>query len=226
MSRPLLLVAASGLAREVLEVVRDTGSHTPIGFIDDNPKLWGQHVDGLPVLLGGLERVMDEPQAQVLICAGSGRARADIAVRLAGLGLSADRYATLIHPSAQLGSSTTLGTGSIVLAGGVATTGVAIGRHVVLMPRVVLTHDDVLEDFVTVCAGVSLAGNVHVERGAYLGQGALVRERCLIGEWALVGMGAVVLNDVSAGEVWAGNPARCLRAAAATPNNESLTEVG
>jgi len=36
-----------------------------------------------------------------------------------------------------------------------------------------------------------------------------------IGPAALVGMGAVVLNDVPAGEVWAGVPARALTASIA-----------
>ncbi len=66
--------------------------------------------------------------------------------------------------------------------------------------------------FVTVGAGVRLAGGVTVGDGAYLGAGALVREGCRIGPWSLVGMGAVVLDDVPPAEVWVGNPARRLRA--------------
>jgi acetyltransferase-like isoleucine patch superfamily enzyme len=79
------------------------------------------------------------------------------------------------------------------------------------MPRVVLTHDDVVEDYATIAAGVSLAGGVHVERGAYLGAGATVREYVRVGAGSVVGMGSVVLDDIPSGQVWAGNPARHLR---------------
>jgi acetyltransferase-like isoleucine patch superfamily enzyme len=79
------------------------------------------------------------------------------------------------------------------------------------MPQAVFTHDDRLDDFVTIGAGVCLAGTVHVQEGAYLGGGALVRENRTIGPWALIGMGAVVTQDVPGGEVWAGVPARRLR---------------
>jgi acetyltransferase-like isoleucine patch superfamily enzyme len=39
----------------------------------------------------------------------------------------------------------------------------------------------------------------------------LVREKLSIGAGAVVGMGSVVLQDVPAGEVWAGVPARRIR---------------
>jgi acetyltransferase-like isoleucine patch superfamily enzyme len=42
----------------------------------------------------------------------------------------------------------------------------------------------------------------------------------MIGSWSLVGMGSVVLRDVPAGQIWAGNPARYLRPA--TSSDQSL----
>jgi acetyltransferase-like isoleucine patch superfamily enzyme len=98
-----------------------------------------------------------------------------------------------------------------VLAHTTLTASVRVGSHVAIMPHVTLTHDDQIEDFVTIASGVRLGGGVRVGFGAYLGAGALVREGVSIGAGALVGMGAVVLRDVPPGEVWAGSPARRLR---------------
>ena len=108
--------------------------------------------------------------------------------------------------------------------GGVAhcvlTAAVRVGAHVAVMPQVVLTHDDVVEDFATLASGVRLGGGARLERGAYVGSGALVREGTTVGAWALSGMGSAVLGDVPPGEVWVGSPARRLRAADAPALDE------
>jgi serine acetyltransferase len=75
------------------------------------------------------------------------------------------------------------------------------------MPGVTFTHDDVVADFATFAAGVSLGGGVRVGRAAYLGMNASVRERLTIGDRATIGMGAAVLADVPDGETWVGVPA-------------------
>jgi sugar O-acyltransferase (sialic acid O-acetyltransferase NeuD family) len=213
---PLVLVGAGGFGRESAELVRALNAAGPeprwqlLGFLDDDEELWGRSVSGTRVL-GGIDALADLPTARVVLCTGQPanfRSKQRIAERL---GLEPERYATLVHPSAVLPESCRVGHGTVVLAGCVATTDVEIGAHVGAMPQAVFTHDDRLEDFVTVGAGVRVAGMVHVGEGAYLGSGCVIRESLTIGPWALVGMGAVVTRDVPGGEVWAGSPARFLR---------------
>jgi len=116
------------------------------------------------------------------------------------LGLIDDRFATLVHPSCAIAPSTVIGSGSILLAGVVATADVELGRHVVAMPNTVFTHDDRVGDFVTFGAHALVAGRVSIGAGTYIGAGAKVRESLTIGAGALVGMGSVVTHDIPAGE--------------------------
>jgi sugar O-acyltransferase (sialic acid O-acetyltransferase NeuD family) len=204
----LVLVAASGLAREVLAVPGVRERYGAVCLLDDDVALQGTRVSGCAVLRGGLERAASLDEARFLVCAGSGRARRAIALRLLGLGIRPEDYARVVHPSVSLPDSCEVGAGSILLAHVSLTADVHVGRHVVAMPGVTLTHDDVVGDFATLCAGVSLGGSVRVGEAAYVGMNASVREHTAIGAGATLGMGAALLEDLPAGETWVGAPAR------------------
>jgi sugar O-acyltransferase (sialic acid O-acetyltransferase NeuD family) len=221
---PLVLVGSGGFGRETAEVVRainaaaapDSPRWQLLGFLDDDERRWGKPVSGTPVI-GGIDEVHALPDAAVVVCTGHPRCFTSKKRIVGRLGLGPERYATLVHPAAVVPPSCALGGGTVVLAGVVATADVRVGAHVGLMPHVVLTHDDRLEDYVTAGAGVRVAGAVHVREGAYLGSGCMIREGVTVGPWALVGMGAVVTRDVPGGEVWSGVPARFARPVASTP---------
>ncbi len=213
-SSELLIVGAGGFARETAQAVAAINAVRPtwrlLGFLDDDPLLHGRRVDGLPVI-GGTDLVQSLPDAHVVVCVGNPRnyfSRARIVERL---NLPDTRYATILHPSADISADSCVGPGSVLLAQVVLTAGVTVGAHVAVMPHAVLTHDVTVDDFATIASGVRLGGGVSVLRRAYLGSGALIREQVKIGAWAQVGMGSVVLRDIPDAEVWVGNPARRLR---------------
>jgi sugar O-acyltransferase (sialic acid O-acetyltransferase NeuD family) len=214
MSTDLVIVGAGGFARETVSAVAAANALRPTwrlrGFLDDDTSLTGTTRAGHPIL-GPLDLAESLTDVQFVVGMANS-ARPDIRRRIvARLGLAAERYATIVHPAAQVGAGCTVGAGSVLLAGTVLTADVTVGAHVAVMPHTVLTHDDVIEDYVTIAAGVRLGGSARIGTTAYLGSGALIRESVTIGAGALVGMGAVVLTDVPADQVWVGNPARHLR---------------
>ena len=212
--RSLVLVAASGLAREVLALERRHGRYGDLVVVDDDPRLWGTTLDGVPVI-GGLDAAADLDEADLVVCAGSGATRRDLVRRLAGLGVPPTRFGRVVHPSVELPSGCTIGRGSILLASVVLTADVTLGRHVVVMPHATLTHDDVVDDYATLCAGVSLGGSVRVGEASYLGMNSCVREHVTVGPEATLGMGAALIEPLPSGQTWVGVPARRVVAAMA-----------
>jgi sugar O-acyltransferase (sialic acid O-acetyltransferase NeuD family) len=217
----LVIVGAGGFARETAQAVTAVNARAAddgtgpvwrlLGFLDDDPLLAGVTLDGATVLGGTGLLGSIGPAAQVAVCVGNpGNYFARIAL-VRRLGLTQDRFAAIVHPSAQVSDSSTVGPGSVILAQCVLTASVTVGAHTAVMPQTVLTHDSVVCDFATLASGVRLGGGAVVGTGAYLGAGALIREHVQVGAWSMVGMGSVVLSDVPAGQVWAGNPARRLR---------------
>ncbi|HEY9357569.1 MAG TPA: acetyltransferase [Arthrobacter sp.] len=202
----LILIAASGLAREVLAMVRSSGQYDVLGMLDDDPEMAGVTVDGAPVL-GPIDDAPKYTHAFLLVCLGSGKAREAAVERLTALGLRESRYATVIDPTVECPEGCRIGRGSILLRNVTLTASVTLGAHVVAMPSVTFTHDDDVADFATFAAGVSLGGGVRIGRAAYLGLNSSVRERTSVGSYATVGMGAAVLSNVPDGETWVGVPA-------------------
>lgn len=215
----IVIGGAGGLARETAAALRACArrgaSVRLAGFLDDDPDLVGQVVDDMPVA-GPIDLIRSRPGVRLVVATGRPDDYSSRFRIVARLGLSHQRYATVVHPDTHLSDTTTLGNGTIMLAAVVATAGVVIGSHVVVMPSVVLTHDDTVDDYATIGSGVLLAGGVHVGEGAYIGAGAVVREGVSIGPWSMVGMGSIVTRDVPPGELWVGSPARYRRRAPVT----------
>lgn len=208
------MIAASGLARETLATLRRSQQYDVIGFLDDDPAKQGRVIDGVPVL-GVIEDARRYADVAMLLCVGHGTERAAIAARLSECGRGADDYATVIDSSVFVPPGCVIGAGSILLAGVALTTNVAIGRHVAVMPNVTLTHDDLIESFVTLCAGVAIGGHVWIGNAAYIGMNASIREGIRVGRQAVLGMGSVLTRDLPPGETWVGVPAHQMELARA-----------
>lgn len=204
MSAGVLLVGASGLAREVIAA----GAEGIIGILDDDMALLGSSVGGVPVI--GPVSSAARRDGLVLVCVGPSASRRSVVSRLRSEGLGDDRFATFVAASARIGRTSRIAPGAIVLDGAAVTADATVGRHVVVMPNCVITHDDVLEDFVTLAAGVALGGGVRIGEGAYIGMNASIHPGVVVGRHATVGMGAAVLDDVPPNQTWAGVPARAL----------------
>lgn len=98
-----------------------------------------------------------------------------------------------------------------------------IGERTWLMKHVHVGHDAQIGERCELAPGTVIGGHAVLEDGVRCGIGVLVRPFIRIGAGARLGAGAVVVKDVPAGEVWAGNPARRLEKKIAT--GETLTEL-
>lgn len=84
----------------------------------------------------------------------------------------------------------------------------AIGNNVLLMTKSHVGHDSLIGDGCELASGAVLGGWVELGENVRVGLNATIRPRVKVGAGARVGAGAVVVDDIPAGEVWVGNPAR------------------
>jgi sugar O-acyltransferase (sialic acid O-acetyltransferase NeuD family) len=113
----------------------------------------------------------------------------------------------LVHPSAHVAPSTTIGSGSLIAPGVVIGARSRVGDHVVVGRGSLIGHHTELGPFATLGPGANVAGNVRMGEDVFVGMGAVVRDHVEIGASAVIAMGAVVVRDVAEGTQVRGLPA-------------------
>jgi sugar O-acyltransferase (sialic acid O-acetyltransferase NeuD family) len=212
----IVILGTGGNCIDILDTIGDLNGaagmerYRCIGFLDDNRTRWGTEIHGVTVL-GPLASAQDLRECAFVNGIGSSgnfwRKRQIIETT----GIPPERFETIVHPSASVSRLSHLDQGTVVFQHVTITSNVRVGRHVIILPGTVISHDDVIGDYTCIAGGVCVSGCVEIGQSCYLGTNAAIRDHCTIGEYSLVGMGSVVVASVPRNSVVVGNPARFLR---------------
>jgi acyl-[acyl carrier protein]--UDP-N-acetylglucosamine O-acyltransferase len=108
-----------------------------------------------------------------------------------------------IHPTARVHAFVTVDSG--------LKRPTTIGERTALMAHVHVGHDVLIGKDCELAPGAKIGGHCEIGDGVRIGINATLRPFIKVGDGARIGCGAVVIRDVPAGEVWAGNPAKQIR---------------
>ncbi len=205
--RDIVLIGLSGNTREMLEIIEL--QHRVLAILDDSHRLQGSTYADVPVR--PIEALAEYPDALVLCLVGSAGSFPARPGLIGSLNVTPDRFATIVHPQAQVSRHACLGHGTMVCYGTTITAGARVGNHVVVMPQTVIHHDAEIGDYSLIGSHATIAGKVRIGAGSYIGSASSLRDGVSVGAGALVGMAANVVADVPPGVVVVGNPARVLR---------------
>lgn len=204
-----LIYGAGGHGKVVADVLERQLEYKVLGFLDDNPELWGKKLFGYKVL-GGFHSLTAQGLTRypIIIAIGNNQARKGIAARLDTLGCS---FVRAIHPSAQIARDTQIGLGTVVMANVAINPGSRIGDHAIVNTSATIDHDCIISNFVHISPAAVLAGNIVVQEGAHIGIACSILPGLQIGAHSVVGAGAVVTMNIEAGVTVAGIPAKPIK---------------
>ncbi len=208
MSGRIVVIGGGEHARVVIEALRSAfGDREPAGFVD--PESCDETRTRLGVeRLGGEDVLEQYPGLRGILGFAALETRQRRVEAVGRLAPQLVGWATVLHPTAWVSPTATVGEGAVILAGAIVQTGARIGAHCVVNTGAIVEHDVVLGEHAQLAPGVILGGGVEVGPAAYIGLGAVVRDHVSVGPGATVGMGAVVVRNVAAEARVMGVPAR------------------
>lgn len=206
-------LGAGGHAKVIIDILRLSEKWNIACLLDFNSDLKGKTIYGVPVL--GDDALLPSLLSQQITHAflgvgsvGDPSKRISLFTTLIQLGFD---IVDVIHPSAVISPSVSMGKGPMVMAGVMINADTRIGDNVIINTGAVVEHDCRIGSHAHVATGAKLSGGVIVGEGAHIGTGAAIRNHITIGKHAVVGVGAAVVNDVPEGVVVGGTPAKELR---------------
>lgn len=212
--RRLLIWGGGGHGKVVADLARSLHWEV-VGFVDANESMVGEVVEpgGACVLYAQgdfLERIskgsITEHVDAVVVAIGDGATR-DRCLRQLPKDIIAP---ALVHPSACVSPSASLGCGVVVFAHAVVNAASSVADGVILNTGSVVEHDCRLGPCAHLSPRATLCGSVVVGARSWVGAGSVVIQALRVGADVMVGAGAVVIRDVEDGMTVVGNPARLL----------------
>lgn len=198
-----VLVGGGGHAVVVAEAAKVAGIALA-GFLDDDPD---------PPLKANLRKIgklsgLDHPDMlahhEVMLALG------DIATRRALIPRLPADLVTVIHPSAWVSSTATIGGGVFIGPHAVVHAGAVIRDHAIINTGAIVEHDCDIGENAHLAPGAVLGGTVRVGADALVGLGARAIPGVRIGAGCAIGAGSVVIRDIPDGATVMGVPAKAV----------------
>lgn len=117
-------------------------------------------------------------------------------------------FSNVIHPSAVISETVTLGEGIQVMAGAVIQPFSNIADNTIINTSSSVDHDCTIGKHCHIAPGTILSGGITVGEGTHIGTGSTVIQNVHIGKKVLIGAGSLILHHVADNKKVYGTPAK------------------
>lgn len=202
----LLIFPLGGNGLEALDCLDDFWEL--IGYIDDDPAKQGKHSLGFSVF--SREALQQFPDAQLLAVQGSPTSFRNRKQVIDSFKIPVERFATVIHPRANVSKHAQIGYNCLLMAGVTLTFNAKLCNHVCILPNSVVHHDTQIGDYTLLGSNVVVAGHTSIGANCYVGSRTSIINGITVGENTLVGMGSNVIRNIESNAKVVGNPVKYL----------------
>ena len=207
----LVIIAAGGCGREVLQWAKDINEQRPHwnikGFLDDNLEaLNGLNCD-VPIL-GTIDGYKIQPDDEFICCIGNCNVRKMVVEKLKEKGAV---FTTLIHPNTVIADSCKVGEGVIIYPFALISDNAVIGDQCIINMYSSVAHDSVLGAYCTMSAHCDVTGMCKLGDCVFMGTTSNMVPSSRIGADVYICAGSTVMGRVRTGNKVFGNPAKIVK---------------
>ncbi|MBF7016781.1 acetyltransferase [Staphylococcus durrellii] len=202
----IMLIGNGGHAKVIKDIILRLPNYHITGYLDDTISQPG-YINN--VVYDNIENISKYNRDNYFVIAiGDNKTRQQIVRRLDSIDI---KFATIIHPSAIIGSNVSIDEGTVVMANVTINADVCIGKHCVINTMCCIEHDINIKHYVHIAPHATLTGNVVVNSCTLVGAGVTVIPNITIGQNVTVGAGSTVINHIADNCTVYGSPAKIKR---------------
>lgn len=208
----VLIIGAGDLGQQIAHYVSESTEHTIVGYVDD----WANTGDirrGYPVLgcVEDTEMLYHQGVFDELLI-GIGYKHFETRKLIFDKYKSIIPFATYLHPSSHIDSTSKIGSGIVVLPGCVIDYGAVLRDNLFIYSGCVIGHNTQIGAHSIISLSVTTGGFSQIGESCFLGLKTCICDNITISNHTFLGACANVITDISdENGVYVGNPARYIR---------------
>jgi sugar O-acyltransferase (sialic acid O-acetyltransferase NeuD family) len=190
----LLIVGCSMHGRVVYEAAIKQKIYIPIAFVDYSNTISNDTVYKLNIFeIDDIESFFQNGTKNIFINTNNIQLTKSIYEKAKKIGFD---VVNIIHPSAEVSETATLGKSIFIGAQAIIGTNVKIGSFSKILNKASIAHDSIIKENVQVSDGATVAGNVLIEDNVIIGINVGIINKCKIGKNSTIISGKIVINDI------------------------------
>lgn len=209
----VLIIGAGDLGQQIAHYVSESTEHTIVGYVDDLANI-GDIRCGFPVLgcVDDTERLYRQGVFDELLI-GIGYKHFGARKQIFDKYKSVIPFATYLHPSSHIDSTSKIGSGVVVLPGCVVDYEAVLLDNLFVYSGCVIGHNTIIGAHSIISLSVTTGGFSQVGELCFLGIKTCISDNVIIANHTFLGAGTNVIKDILEEKgVYVGNPARYIRA--------------
>lgn len=209
--KKLAIIGSGDLGKLIAHHAQATELYTIAGFFDDF-KTTGDKAHSHPILGGkdNIQPLFEQGEFDELMV-GIGYKYFDFRKAIFEQFKGTIPFARVIHPSAYIDPSATIGEGVLIHPNCTLDMNVIVGDNVLLNTAVSIAHDSDVGNHSFLSPNVSVAGFVKIGKCCNIGINTTIIDNITIVDQTQTGGGTVVVKDIEKSGLYVGNPARFIR---------------